>query len=178
MKRNHAVTVVPATPNRMIDPWPNVWALARRQGGVITRAQIHGMGISERTVSRRVASGEWRAVGKHVLVHGLAPDDCVTRALVAAHAVGVTAAVLTGPGAVALRGVQDEPPWDALDPRQPPWVITPLRVELPTPVRVLRAALPDGDVLMGVQVARPDRILLDLLRLLPEPQAKALGFAA
>lgn len=160
------------------DPWSAVWKLVHRQGGVVRRRQLYELGISDRTVRRRVAVGEWQAVGKHVLIHGLAPDDAVTRALTAAHSVGLDASALTGPSAIALRGVAGDPPWDALEPIQEPWIITRRRVDLPRPARILRAEPPDGDLVMGAQVARPDRVLLDLLRLLPLRQAKTLGFRA
>lgn len=172
----HSPATAGPAPSRDAERWSTVWHLARRQGGVITRAQLYELGISERTALRRLVSGEWRAFGKHVLVHGLAPDDAVTRALAAAHAVGVTAATLTGPSAIALRGVDAEPPWDSLEPRHEPWIITARRVDLPGRARILRGDPPEGDRLMGVRVAPPDRVLVDLLRLLPEREAKTLGF--
>jgi very-short-patch-repair endonuclease len=160
------------------DTWSAVWRLSRQQGGVLRRAQLYELGVSESTVGRRVARGEWRAVGKNVLVHSLSPDDVVTRALAVAHAVGPQVATLTGSSAIALHGMHAEPPWDALEQSFEPWIITMRRVDVPVPARVVRAEPPTGDSLMGVQVANPDRVLLDLLRLLPTTHAKTLGFRA
>lgn len=178
--RHSAAHATPADPSakQASERWSAVWQMARRQGGVVSRAQVYALGISERTLSRRVAAGEWRAFGKQVLVHGLAPDDAVTRGLAAAHAVGLSDSTLTGLCAVALRGLQAEPPWDALESHRQAWVITARHVELPGSVRILRAAPPRSDRIMGASVAFPDRVLLDLLRFSSEGQAKTLGFRA
>lgn len=178
MSSHQAARGFPTRVSRRVDGWTDLWRLARQQGGVVTRAQARERGISGRTLSRRVDRGEWQAVGKYVLIHGLAPRDAVTRALAAAHVVGVGAATLTGPSALAVRGVYGEPPWDALEPPNEPWIITNRHVDLPWPARILRADPPVGDNVMGVRVAPRERVLLDLLRLLPERKSRTLGFRA
>lgn len=176
MESGRGAGVSQATATTRAANWADVWRLAQQQGGVITRAQAYERGISDRTLSRRVSSGEWQAVGKFVLVHRLAPRDGVTRAIAAARCVGVDEATLTGWSAVALAGLLGEQPWDVLEPQLEPWIITDRHVDLPWPARVLRADQPEGTRVMGVRVAPRNRVLLDLLRLLPEHQSRTFGF--
>ena len=141
---------------------------------MVTREQLYEIGLSDRTIARRVAGGEWLAEGRRVLVHHLAPSDAVTRALVVGHHAGASG-VLTGFSAVAVQGWTGARPWDALTDSDRPWVIADSHLHLPG-ARVIRTELPPCNHVMGVQVAHRDQIMIDLLRHLPEAEVKSFGY--
>lgn len=55
-------------PDRMLDPW--LRHLLRRQEGLLTLDQVRERGLSDRTVQRRLRSGEWERVAPRVYLMG------------------------------------------------------------------------------------------------------------
>lgn len=150
--------------------------LAKAQGGVFRSQQLQDeWGISRRTIRAQVGAGVWVRHGRSVLaLPGLA-DGLRERSLIVAHRL-VGAACLTGPSALAVRGLLLTPPWDALPELSEPWVIYPYRVEIPA--RVLHRRHSGGQTVLGVRIAEPQTVMLDLLRFLPEPDARNLTYRA
>lgn len=145
--------------------------LASRQGGVLRRRQLLELGIPSRTLTRRVDAGLLTAHGRTVLTLVGTPDDLQTRSLIAAHTAG-DPAILTGVSALAVRQLVHQPPWDVLDPGLLPWLIYPSRTRVRA--RVVRRDPPQANTLLGVRVATPSAAMIDILRLLPEPEARQL----
>jgi very-short-patch-repair endonuclease len=149
-----------------------LYSLLRQQSGVVRRDQLHQLGFPPRTLSRRVAAGQFAAHGNKVLaLVGLA-DDMFHRSLVAGHRTWPRG-VLTGPSAVVVHGRQDEPPWDAVDLGLMPWVV---HRDHWDGLRVLRAcATPPVTTCYGLPVATLEAALLHMLTLLPYQEALALA---
>jgi hypothetical protein len=90
----------------MASPWrslvPELAPLALRQHGLFTRAQVRHLGVSDRAIDRRLASGEWTVVDHGVYRYSATPTTWHQRIL---------AACLAGPAmashrtAVTLLGV-------------------------------------------------------------------------
>lgn len=81
-----------------------------RQDGLVTLAQAVGLGVSARTVQRRVESGEWRRVLPRVFLVAGHPDSDAVRVRAAGLWVGRPAAV-SGPAAAWWhRMLPDAPP--------------------------------------------------------------------
>lgn len=85
-----------------------VGALAARQHGVITRAQVVELGGDRDMPSRRVAAGRWRRAATGVFVVNGAPDSFPQRVLVAVLAAG-SGALASHRTAAALWGFTSEP---------------------------------------------------------------------
>lgn len=150
-------------------------ALALAQGGVVRREQLHELGLQPRALRRWIGAGGWQVHGRKVLVMPAVRDGLLLRSLIVAQQVG-PGCCLTGPSALAVRGMLESPPWDALRPTMRPWVINPKRVD--TQARVIRRACPSGSSVLGVNVASDQIVLLDLLRFLPNAEAVDLAYRA
>ncbi len=73
--------------------------LVSRQAGIVSRAQVIGLGMSPRTITRRLASGAWKQLHRSVyLVGGHRVTDEV-RVRAAWLWAGGEPAVVTGPAA-------------------------------------------------------------------------------
>ena len=103
------------------------------------------------------------------------PDDILHRSVILAHRLSLRA-TLTGPSALAVRGVLGSPPWDALGEMEIPWVVSPHRVG--APALVLRREPKPYEWICGVPLASPRTVMLDLLRFLDEPTARSLAYRA
>lgn len=148
--------------------------LAEAQSGVLRRAQLQDLGASPGMIRRWVDAGLWVAHGRSVLTLPGLERNLRTRSLIVAQR--LPTACLTGASALAVRGLLDTPPWDALRDPDEVWVIHPHRVSVPA--RVLRRQ-PDGsDKVLGVSVARSPAVMLDLLRFLPPRDARDLAYRA
>ena len=150
-------------------------ALVRAQSGVVRREQLAALGVSPRTLSRRIADGLWEPRGKRALVFAGTAPGLLTDSLVAAHALHPRG-VLTGFSALAVQGELEGDPWAAVrsDPR--PWVLYPHHNRLL--VRTIREVPGRGSVALGVPVAGHDRALVDLARFLPLEEARRLVMRA
>lgn len=148
-----------------------VYDLAERQHGVVTREQLYALGVSPRTLSRRVKAGVWQAHGKSVLTLRGTPDDLATRSRVVARR--VPGAVLTGPSAAVLLG---KGPWDTVDLGSQPWVVA--RSVRGVPARFVTHAGAAVRTVEGLDVADPPTAVVDLLRFLPLAQARTLAYRA
>jgi very-short-patch-repair endonuclease len=148
-----------------------VLALARAQSGVVRREQLAALGVSPRTLSRRIADGLWVQRGKRALVFAGTAPGLLTDSLVAAHAL-YPRGLLTGFSALAVRGELDSDPWAAVSADPRPWIVYPHHNRLP--VRTIREATGRCPLVVGVPVAAPDRVLVDLARFLPPEDARRL----
>ena len=117
----------------------------------------------------------WVRHGRSVLALPGLPDGLRERSLIVAHRLS-GAACLTGPSVLAVRGLLRAPPWDALPETMEPWVIYPYRVVIPA--RVLQRRDDGGATMLGVRIAQPHTVMLDLLRFLPESDARNLTYRA
>jgi very-short-patch-repair endonuclease len=117
----------------------------------------------------------WVPHGRSVLALPGIGDGLKERSLIVAQRLS-PGACLTGPSALAVRDVLTVAPWDSLPQRTEPWVIHPHRVTVPA--RVLRRQPVGGRTVLGVWVAPPQTVMLDLLRFLPEPDARNLAYRA
>jgi very-short-patch-repair endonuclease len=134
-------------------------ALAARQHGLVTRAQLLGAGIAVHAVDRRVKDGRLQPL--HRGVYRVGP-------VVARHAREMGAVLACGPGAV-LSHRSAAALWEML-PR--PSRSTPIEVILPRGDRGRRpgirahrfSGLPPGDstTIAGIPITTPARTLLDL----------------
>lgn len=150
-------------------------ALVRAQSGVVRREQLAAVGVSPRTLSRRVADGLWEPRGKRALVFAGTAPGLLTNSLVAAHALHPRA-VLTGFAALAVRGELDSDPWASVRHGLQPWVLYPHDNRLP--VRTIREAAERCSMVLGVPVASHERVLVDLARFLPLDEARRLVLRA
>lgn len=82
--------------------------LARRQHSLFTRAQALACGISPRTITRYLQTGQWRELFPNVFLAGTATPDDIQRACGAVLAAGPDAA-LSHMSAVALHGLTSWP---------------------------------------------------------------------
>lgn len=148
-------------------PWLDCVQWMSRHHGLATRARLCELGVSERTLDRRVAEGLLVPVcGRIVALPGVRLDLATrTRACVLA----LPAAIPTGPSAAALLGPG---PWEGLDLGQVPWLVHPRRrsvgaryVSRPT-VRTVTA--------QGIRVACSLDTVVDLARLWPYEDALAV----
>jgi len=154
---------------RKLDTVPidaRIGALADRQHGVVTRADVRQLGVSENAIDARVKSGRLWRVHRGVYAVG--------RPTLTFHGRLMAAVLSCGPGAVAshyaagaLQGLMKE--------RGP-------RIDVTVPgsggrrrrgvVIIHRGALPDGEVstVDGIPVTHPARTVLDLAGFLPRRQ--------
>ncbi len=155
----------------MSSPTSRGLALADHQGGVVTRSQLYTLGLTPRTLSRRVGDGLWLPHGRDVLVLRGTPDDLATRSRVAG--LRHPGSVLTGPSAAALTG---DGPWRGIDLGDHPWLVG-RRNQTPA-ARVLShpgiASVGDGPW----RIAVANDAIIDMLRFLPVDDARNLGFTA
>lgn len=161
---------MPIGPHHTTDP---VLDLVRAQCGVVRREQLLALGLSVRTLKRRIHEGLWEPRGRRVLVFAGTADTLVTRSLVAGHC-AYPQGVLTGPAALAVRALIDVDPWSSIDPEPNPW----LRLDhhRRVPARVLRCPPGPAHELLGVPVAPTDTATRDLLRFLAPRQARTLTY--
>jgi very-short-patch-repair endonuclease len=149
--------------------------LAVSQGGVLRRGQLHDLGVAPATIRKWVGAGIWLPHGRSVLALPGIGDGLKERSLIVAQRLH-SAASLTGPSALAVLDVLTVAPWDSLPEALEPWVIHPHRVTVPA--RVLRRQPVGGRWLLGVTVAPLRTVMLDLLRFLPESDARNLAYRA
>ena len=159
---------VSSRPSRIPDP---VLALVKAQSGVVRREQLAELGVSPRTLSRRIADGLWEPRGKRALVFAGTAPGLLTDSLVAAHAL-YPRGVLAGFSALVVRGELGVDPWAAVPADPQPWVLYAHHNRLP--VRTIRETPDRREEVAGVPVAPRDRALLDLARFLPTEHAKRL----
>jgi very-short-patch-repair endonuclease len=145
--------------------------LVRSQRGVVTRRQLYDIGVSRRTVSRRVAEGLWVPHGRDVLTICSTPDTLDSRSRIAA--LRVPGSILTGPSAASLLG---RGPWEAVALGRQPWLFA-ARRHL-AGVRFLTHPGARSRVVAGLRVAVIDVVVTDLLRILPLPRAKDIAYRA
>lgn len=110
--------------------------------------------------------------GKHVLIHAAAPHDLVTESLAVARQAG-EGAVLTGPSSIAVQGLARDRLWREVDLGSIAWITCERR--LPPGSRVIRRAPPRSVTAYGVRVARERDAWLDMVRLMPADEARALA---
>lgn len=147
---------------------------------ITSRAQARASGMTDRQVSRRLASGEWTAARRDCLVappaDGSKPDPLDLAVLAAVRSVRREVAI-AGPHAARI--------WDLprpLDGWGPPTLLAfagPTRIRSDILVRVTE--LQDGDILQfpnGVLVTSPLRTVADCLRQQRAPDALATVDAA
>jgi very-short-patch-repair endonuclease len=142
--------------------------LARRQAGVLSRAQLLMAGLSARQSDLLVRRGVLLRAGRGVLRLAGAPWHEHTALWIAMLS---TQGILIGPSAAAVWGLTPAPHvvWVAIPPGR--------RVVAPDGVRVLRTFLPASDVTerFGLRVTTRRRSALDHLAL--SPVAEATVFA-
>ena len=149
--------------------------LALAQGGVVRSEQLHELGIGPRRIRALVGAGVWIRHGRSVLTLPGIGEGLRQRSLIVAHRLA-GAGCLTGPSSLAVRGVLSESPWDAIGEQARPWIICPSHVDVPA--RVIQRREPAGQLVLGVRVAQPRTVMLDLLRFLPEAEARNLAYRA
>ena len=155
----------------MSSPTAAALALADRQAGVVTRPQLYELGLTPRTLSRRVGDGLWRAHGRDVLVLRGTPDDLATRSRVAG--LRHPGSVLTGPSAAAVIG---DGPWRGVDMGDRPWLVG-RRNQAPAARMVTHPGI--ANTTNGPwRIATTPAAIVDLLRFLPLARARDVAFAA
>lgn len=126
--------------------------LVSRQDGVLARAQALTCGIPARTVARRVANREWRALSRGVYLVGGHPVTDAVRVRAAWLGCGERSTV-TGPAAAFWFGLRDR---------------APARIAITLPRTARRRDRP-GLVLRRRDLAAPDRVSLDGIALTALP---------
>ena len=145
-------------------------ALARRQGGVVTRRQLQELGMPNRTLTRRVADGNWVAIGRNTLVAPGTPDSLATRSRIVG--LQVPRAVLTGPSTAALVGGRV---WDGIALGRVPWLIHRKRNAR---ARYLNHPYVRTRSIGPWRVACTSDAVIDMIRLLPPSQSRSLAYRA
>ena len=132
-----------------------VWALARRQSGVVSRTQLIGLGMTPRAIKHRLEAGRLHRVHRGVYAVGR-PEITRAAALLAAVLAVGEGAVLSDQSAAELWGVR--PPW-----RGPIHVSAPTKHTVPG-VRMHERHYPVKDLSLcrGIPVTTPARTLLDI----------------
>ncbi|MFI0432318.1 MAG: endonuclease domain-containing protein [Candidatus Nanopelagicales bacterium] len=149
--------------------------LAASQGGVLTRAQLGSLGFRSRAITQHVAAGIWIPHGRRVLVLPGVPDSLGLRAVVSARTLGADA-VVTGIAAVALLGLDGGEPWRCVRAGPLPWIVFPRHAR--GPFRLIQRTEVPGRMRCGVGLAADQTVMTDLLRFLPEEQARTLALRA
>ncbi len=146
-----------------------IFDLASRQSGLVTRGQAYECGVSETTVWRWIRRGVWKPVGGGVLIMaGVAPTrEILSRISVLRY----PDAIITGPGAADFLQI---PILADVDDR--PWLI----MQRVRPIDAVQLRHPSPSVIMreGLAIARPRQAILDCLRRLDWQHAKDLGARA
>jgi very-short-patch-repair endonuclease len=143
--------------------------LIASQAGRFTRGQALAAGFSTYRISRRLESGEWRAVRGWVLALASSPASDDAREWEALLS-GGPGAMLAGPSAARHLGMQP--------PVSRPCIVVPPSRHLRLPdVTVLRAAVPDHDILFldGLLLTCRARAVTDCVFLFAEEQALAFA---
>jgi very-short-patch-repair endonuclease len=154
------------------DPCVTAWEQAVQvmadEGGIAQRRRLLALGVGERLLRRRLASGLLVQVNPHVVALPGVPLDLRTRTVAAAMA--MPTALPTGPSAAVLLGPG---PWQRIDLGREPWLIghrdrrLAARFVTHPGARVVRAD--------GVLVAHPADAVLDMMRFLPPQDALDVG---
>ena len=138
------------------------------EGGIAERRRLLELGVGERMLRRRVASGLLVQVNPHVMALPGVALDLRTRTV--ASALAMPAALPTGPSAAVLLGPG---PWQRIDLGNVPWLIGPrdrrlaARFVTHPGARAVRAE--------GVLVAHPGDAVVDMLRFLAPQDALDVG---
>jgi len=143
-------------------------ALADDQGGLFTWRQARDAGYSSWQIRARLQDRRWRRVLGNVLGGAGVPDSPSTRDR-AAYLAGGTGAVLSGPSAARLHGMEIRAQFSC--------VTVPRRRHLAIDgVRILREPVVDDDLILlsDMLVTSTARTVFDCLRVLPQPEASAL----
>lgn len=141
--------------------------LLRRQAGVLCLAQARGLGMSERTVRRRLAGGQWTILlpGVYLAAGHRRTDEVRLRA---ASLWGGEHALVSGPGAAFWHGYLVSLP-------RPVGLTVPARCRRrgPRGVRVRRRdiAPPDRATVRGVPLTGPALTVLETAAVLPDGAA-------
>lgn len=143
-----------------------IWALVDDQHGVVTRAQLLGLGMSARRIERRIASGRLHPVCRGVYAVGRPQLGRLGRWTAATLACG-PGAVLSHGSAAALWGFGSEVP-GLVEVSLPPGRST----RRPGIRAHRRTALPETDVTThdGIPVTSPTLTLIDQATQLPPRQ--------
>jgi putative AbiEi antitoxin of type IV toxin-antitoxin system len=148
----------------------HVHAVASRQDGVVTTAQLHEAGVGRCTMNRIVRSGTWTRLAKGVFWVGQHPRGPSLRA----HVRGVLLTsgphlVAAGPTAARLLGIQGLPRDGTLHFCAPPGH----EIRSRSGLRVRRTAVPPEArmILRGIPLTAPTRTCADLLLQLPRLEA-------
>lgn len=145
-------------------------ALARRQGGVVTRSQLRELGMPNRTLTRRVSDGDWVAIGRNILVAPGTPDSLATRSRIVG--LQVPRAILTGPSTAALVGGRV---WEGTALGRVPWLIHRQR---DARARYLNHPFVQTRLIGPWRVARTTDAVIDMFRLLPPSESRTLDYRA
>lgn len=151
--------------------WQRAIEHLRAQGGLALRRELLDCGVNERTLLRRVASGELAAVNSKVLaLPGKELDlATLTRAAVLAR----PASIPTGLSSAAFLG---SGPWDGVAPVGEPWLVSPRDRTLKA--RCIRHPGISTVKREGLIVASPASTVVDLLRFLRRHEADQVARAA
>ena len=87
---------------------PEIYAQAQRQGGLVTRAQLVALGVTDDVIAAQLAAERWQRVHRGVLATFTGPLDERAR-LWGALLVGGAGAALSHDSAAHLHGLCDEP---------------------------------------------------------------------
>ncbi len=148
--------------------WERAVQLMTREGGIATRRSLVEVGVCDRMLRRRLASGLLVPVNAQVVALPGVPIDLRLRTLAAA--LSHPEALPTGPSAAVLLGAG---PWQRIDLGQEPWLIgkrdrgLSARFVSHPGARSVRAS--------GVVVAHPADAVVDLMRFLPAQDALDVG---
>lgn len=141
-----------------------LYALARRQGGVFARWQALDLGFSHYAIARRLESKEWVKVLGTVLAAASSSLDPASMQWAAYLACG-RRAVLSGPSALRRHGIDVDARLSTTH-----WVTIPAErhVEFAS-VSTIREAVGPADVVMidGMRVTTLARSIVDTLRVVP-----------
>jgi very-short-patch-repair endonuclease len=150
-------------------PHESVWRLARRQHGVITRAQLLQLGYTRHAIQHRLATGRLHAIHRGVFVVGRPELGVPGRCMAAVLACGPTA-LISHQTAGELWGIRAHGgrPIDVSVPAGATRAVQGIRLHR-------RRSLGDRDraVHYGIPVTSPIRTLVDLATRLTEPQLEA-----
>lgn len=153
-----------------LEVWARARSLAREQSGVVSRRQLVALGIPERTLERRVRSGDWVSAGRGVLVCPGTPNSLATRSRILS--LQLPSGILTGPSAAAM---VSHPIWDGVQLGSMPWLIhTPRR-------RRARFLAHPGVRTRRIGpwvVASVADAVIDMIRFLPPGLSRSLAYRA
>lgn len=149
-----------------------MWELAARQHGVVTRAQLLGLGLSRDAVAHRIATGRLHPVGRGVYAVG--------RPELSRHGHWKAAILSCGPEAALSHG-SAAALWGVARPGTATEVTVPLHVRRRRPGLVVHRRLLDAvevTVEEGIAVTTVHRTLLDLAQRLTARELEATINAA